>query len=79
MIDIHRKPAYDPVELFFDPATRSIPLKPELVRGSHGRPHDMEAARPALIVAEPGAARPTSDELDMRDVPGIILGLLGHR
>jgi predicted AlkP superfamily pyrophosphatase or phosphodiesterase len=77
-IDIHRKPAYDPVELFFDPATKSIPIRPELVRGSHGRPPDLEPRRPALIVAQPEAARPTSDELDMREVPGIILGLLGH-
>jgi len=36
-VDIHRKPGYDPVELFFDPATRSIPLNAALVRGSHGR------------------------------------------
>ena len=78
-IDIHRKPAYDPVELFFDPATKSIPIRPELVRGSHGRPPDLEPARPALIVADAGAARPSSDELDMREVPGIIMGLLGHR
>jgi predicted AlkP superfamily pyrophosphatase or phosphodiesterase len=77
-IDIHRKPAYDPVELFFDPATRSIPLRPELVNGSHGRPPDLGSARPALIVAQPGAARPAGDEVDMRAVPGIILGLLGH-
>ncbi len=42
-------------------------------------PPDLEPARPALIVCDPTAARPTSDELDMRDVPGIILGLLGHR
>ena len=45
-IDIHRKPAYDPVELFFDPATKSIPLRPELVRGSHGRPPDLEPGPP---------------------------------
>ncbi len=77
-IDIHRKPAYDPVELFFDPATKSIPLRPELVRGSHGRPPDLEPGRPALIVAQAGVARPSSDELDMREVPGVILGLLGH-
>ena len=87
-IDIHRKPAYDPVELFFDPATKSIPLKPELVRGSHGRPPDLESRRPALIVAGARAAltpRPplpdaeegrTADELDMRAVPDVILGLL---
>ncbi|MGE3910168.1 MAG: alkaline phosphatase family protein [Chloroflexota bacterium] len=75
-IDIHRKPAYDPVELFFDPATKSIPIRPELVRGSHGRPADLEPRRPALIVAQPGAARPAGDEVDMRAVPEILLGLL---
>lgn len=41
-VDIHRKPGYDPVELFFDPRTRSIPLDASLVRGSHGRPPDIE-------------------------------------
>jgi len=77
-IDIHRKPAYDPVELFFDPATRSIPLQPELVKGSHGRPPDLESRRPALIVAAPGARRLATDELDMRAVPDVILGLIGE-
>jgi predicted AlkP superfamily pyrophosphatase or phosphodiesterase len=37
-VDIHRKPGYDPVELFFDPKTRSIPFQTNLVKGSHGRP-----------------------------------------
>ncbi|WP_337863026.1 nucleotide pyrophosphatase/phosphodiesterase family protein [Nitrososphaera sp.] len=41
-VDIHRKPGYDPVELFFDAKTRSIPLDASLVRGSHGRPPDLE-------------------------------------
>lgn len=39
-VDIHRKPGYDPVELFIDPKTKSIPLDPHLVKGSHGRPAD---------------------------------------
>ena len=39
-VDIHRKPGYDPVELFIDPKTKSIPLNPDLIRGSHGRPPD---------------------------------------
>ncbi|MGH9878220.1 MAG: alkaline phosphatase family protein, partial [Nitrososphaerales archaeon] len=42
-VDIHRKPGYDPVELFFDPKTKSIPLDPSLVKGSHGRPADVVA------------------------------------
>lgn len=37
-VDIHRKPGYDPVELHFDPATKSIPLDATLVKGSHGAP-----------------------------------------
>ena len=41
-VDIHRKPGYDPVELFVDPKTRSIPLDPSLVKGSHGRPPNLE-------------------------------------
>ncbi len=46
-VDIHRKPGYDPVELFFDPVTKSIPLDASLVRGSHGAPaltRDMQGA-----------------------------------
>jgi predicted AlkP superfamily pyrophosphatase or phosphodiesterase len=41
-VDIHRKPGYDPVELFVDMKTRSIPLDAGLVKGSHGRPPDLE-------------------------------------
>jgi predicted AlkP superfamily pyrophosphatase or phosphodiesterase len=37
-VDIHAKPGYDPVELFFDPTTKSIPLNASLVKGSHGAP-----------------------------------------
>ena len=39
-VDIHRKPGYDPVELFVDPITKMIPLSPTLIKGSHGRPAD---------------------------------------
>ena len=37
-VDIHQKPGYDPVELHFDPETRSIPLDASRVLGSHGAP-----------------------------------------
>jgi predicted AlkP superfamily pyrophosphatase or phosphodiesterase len=53
-VDIHRKPGYDPVELFFDPATRSIPLDAARVRGSHGAPALDAAQRTTLLVSEPG-------------------------
>jgi hypothetical protein len=42
-VDIHRKPGYDPLELFFDPATRKITQNAALIKGSHGRVWDGEA------------------------------------
>ncbi|MEM9703494.1 MAG: nucleotide pyrophosphatase/phosphodiesterase family protein, partial [Planctomycetota bacterium] len=35
-VDIHRKPGYDPVEMFLKPGTRETPLDASLVQGSHG-------------------------------------------
>jgi predicted AlkP superfamily pyrophosphatase or phosphodiesterase len=70
-VDIHRKPGYDPVELFIDPnllwpqlkigrrllqkslgfrmLIDVIPLKPELVRGTHGRLPATPEQGPLLI------------------------------
>ena len=48
-VDIHRKPGYDPVELFIDMPTRSIPLQPSLVKGSHGFPADEPSRRGVLV------------------------------
>lgn len=36
-VDIHRKPGYDPSELFIDNKTRTIPLNGRLIKASHGR------------------------------------------
>ncbi|MGD9721726.1 MAG: alkaline phosphatase family protein [Pirellulales bacterium] len=53
-VDIHRKPGYDPVELFVDLPTRSIPLDAALVRGSHGAPPLDDRQRGVLIASERG-------------------------
>lgn len=53
-VDIHRKPGYDPVELHFDPQTRSIPLDATLVRGSHGAPAVDASQRTVLLASQPG-------------------------
>ncbi len=37
-VDIHRKPGYDPIELHFDPNSKTIPLDATLAKGSHGAP-----------------------------------------
>jgi hypothetical protein len=48
-VDIHNKPGYDPVELHFDFATKSIPLDATLVKGSHGAPAFTDAHRGVLL------------------------------
>jgi len=37
-VDIHRKPGYDPVELFWDPSAQGVPLDATRILGSHGAP-----------------------------------------
>jgi predicted AlkP superfamily pyrophosphatase or phosphodiesterase len=54
LVDIHRKPGYDPVELHFDPISRRIPLDATLVKGSHGAPVVDAAQRSVLVASEPG-------------------------
>ncbi len=53
-VDIHRKPGYDPVELFIDLPTKSIPLDATLVKGSHGAPARTEAQRGVILTNQPG-------------------------
>jgi predicted AlkP superfamily pyrophosphatase or phosphodiesterase len=53
-VDIHRKPGYDPVELFVDGRTKTIPLNANLVRGSHGAPANDLSQRGMLLTSEPG-------------------------
>ena len=74
-MDIHRKPGYDPVELFFDPATKGIPLDASLVRGSHGAPVRDESLQGVLLSSQRGVfvERAMADT----DVAGIVLGQFG--
>jgi hypothetical protein len=53
-VDIHRKPGYDPVELHFDMATRSIPLDATLIKGSHGAPVTTPDQQGILLCSEQG-------------------------
>ncbi len=53
-VDIHRKPGYDPVEMHFDMATKSIPLDATLVKGSHGAPARDESQRGVMIASQKG-------------------------
>ncbi len=73
-VDIHRKPGYDPVELFWDPVAKGIPLRPELVRGSHGVPAC--AADPQGVALIPGDVATNRESIRDVDVCGAIRQLL---
>ncbi len=48
-VDIHRKPGYDPIELHFDFATKSVPLDATLAKGSHGAPARSDAQKGVFL------------------------------
>ncbi|MHC4179865.1 MAG: alkaline phosphatase family protein [Planctomycetota bacterium] len=74
-VDIHRKPGYDPVELHFEPATKTIPLDATLIRGSHGAPAVDRSQRSVILSSEP-ALLPGPSVADT-DVFGIVLRQFG--
>jgi len=76
-VDIHRKPGYDPVELFLDPASSTIPLNAELVKGSHGAPATRPHSRTALICSTRSNAVESGRIYRDTDVKRITLELLG--
>jgi len=53
-VDIHNKPGYDPVELHFNFATKSIPLDATLIKGSHGAPVTSDPQRGVLLSSQQG-------------------------
>ncbi len=68
-VDIHRKPGYDPVELFFDFATKSVPLDATLVKGSHGAPALDQSQRGVLLTSQPGVLEgPPMADTDVFDL-----------
>ncbi len=74
-VDIHRKPGYDPVELFFDQTNKCIPLDAGLVKGSHGAPATEPWQRTVLMASEP--LRLPSRPLKDTDVFHIVLNHFG--
>ncbi len=95
-VDIHRKPGYDPVELFLDPdrplvkgriAFRLaqkllgfrylmdvIPLRPDLVGGTHGRAPARHEAGPLLLCSNREGA---VERMHATDVKAFLLRQLG--
>jgi hypothetical protein len=75
-VDIHRKPGYDPVELHWDRASKTIPLDATLVKGSHGAPA-LDARQKTVLLASQPALFPGPEVADT-DVFDIVLGQFGR-
>jgi len=74
-VDIHRKPGYDPVEMHFDMATKSIPLDATLVKGSHGAPPHDESQRGVILASEKGVL--VGQQMADTDVCELVLRQFG--
>ncbi|MEX2171161.1 MAG: nucleotide pyrophosphatase/phosphodiesterase family protein [Pirellulales bacterium] len=70
-VDIHRKPGYDPVELFFDPVKKGIPLDATLVKGSHGAPVQRDGPRGVVVSSRKGIL--DTEQLADTEVADVVL------
>ena len=70
-VDIHRKPGYDPVEMFIDMPSRQTPLDATLVGGSHGYPADADERRGILLSSD--ASVVGEETIHDRDIAGMVL------
>jgi predicted AlkP superfamily pyrophosphatase or phosphodiesterase len=72
-VDIHRKPGYDPLELFWDRATNGTSQNSSLIKGSHGLAMDGEAVCVAPLETASGNA------IAANQVAGMIERILDGR
>jgi len=72
-VDIHRKPGYDPLELFLEPGSFAISQNTSLIRGSHGRPPMEESDYVPLIVSGADVKGKESGEVfSVTEIPAFI-------
>ena len=78
-VDIHRKPGYDPVEMFLKPGTRETPLDASLVQGSHGltRATGGGAETDTVLLISDAGLRTETGPARHVEVPGMIGRALG--
>ena len=72
-VDIHRKPGYDPMELFLEPETLHISQDTSLIRGSHGYPAVSQRDKVVFLISgERQGTLKIPDTLCITDISNII-------
>jgi predicted AlkP superfamily pyrophosphatase or phosphodiesterase len=75
-VDIHRKPGYDPRELFFDPVKKCVAQNIGLVKGSHGRVSAEAGKCPVLLTGDGVVPPGGGGAVAMTALAGWIKGML---
>jgi hypothetical protein len=70
MVDIHRKPGYDPLELFMDMGTRTTGQDEGMIHGSHGRINSAGAGGGGGLIACDGID--LSGAIRASEVAGVV-------
>ena len=73
-VDIHRKPGFDPLELFFDMKTKKISHDTSLIHGSHGIIDNEISKLP--IIGTTISEKKLPEKLDMVEIMPRILDFL---
>ena len=76
-VDIHRKPGYDPVEMFLDLPAKTTPLDATLVRGSHGYPAKSGERQSVLLCSDSAVIPGGISSLRDIDVAGLVFRNFG--
>jgi len=66
-VDIHRKPGFDPVEMFIEMPAKATPLDASLIQGSHGYPSTDPERQSVLICSDDRALEHVENDV-LRDV-----------
>jgi predicted AlkP superfamily pyrophosphatase or phosphodiesterase len=77
-IDIHRKPGYDPLELFMDLQTFKVPQTTDLIKGSHGAPpQNREGMAAFMLSGKKAAGISLPKTLKMVDIAPLLKSMVG--
>ncbi|MDQ7780792.1 MAG: alkaline phosphatase family protein [Planctomycetota bacterium] len=77
-VDIHRKPGFDPLELFADPQTRRLATDHSVVKGSHGRPPQGASELGVFACADKTVfGKEVPKSVNAVEVPHLIMKLAG--
>lgn len=76
-VDIHRKPGYDPLELFLASDKKGISMDTSLIKGSHGAPAEKNKCKAVFMISGENLQHTSMTQgIGMVEVAGILENIL---